>query len=131
MVSFELSKEIEKYILRLITSVGQRKKSESPWEIEPQTFGFPKVHLLNTEVHNEEELRIEHNFIWRLFLPDGSAVSDVGCSVWGAMVSGSMGGEGGLEPNRYQKPSTDPKLVESFWMYRNSLKDLPSNVTKM
>ena len=67
MVSFELSKEIEKYILRLITSVGQRKKSESPWEIEPQTFGFPKVHLLNTEVHNEEESRIEHNFIWRLF----------------------------------------------------------------
>ena len=30
MVSFELSKEIEKYILRLITNVGQRKKSESP-----------------------------------------------------------------------------------------------------
>ena len=30
MVSFELSKEIEKYIFRLITSVGQRKKSESP-----------------------------------------------------------------------------------------------------
>ena len=116
MVSFELSKEIEKDVFCLVTSVEQRKKSESPWGIERQTFGFPKVHLLNTEVHNEEELRIEHNFIWRLFLPDGSAVSDVGCSVWGAMVSGSMGGEGGLEPNRYQKPSTDPKLVESFWM---------------
>ena len=26
-----------------------------------------KVHLVNTEVHNEGELRIEHNFIWRLF----------------------------------------------------------------
>ena len=30
MVSFELSKEIEKYVFRLITSVGQREKSESP-----------------------------------------------------------------------------------------------------
>ena len=29
MISFELNKEIEKYILRLITNVGQRKKSES------------------------------------------------------------------------------------------------------
>ena len=32
MVSFELSKEMEKDVLCLVTSVGQRKKnSESPW----------------------------------------------------------------------------------------------------
>ena len=30
MVSFELGKEIEKDVFRLVTSVGQRKKSESP-----------------------------------------------------------------------------------------------------
>ena len=40
MVSFELGKEIEKDVFRLVTSVGQRKNSESPGGIEPQTFGF-------------------------------------------------------------------------------------------
>ena len=30
----------EKRFFRLITSVGQRKNSESPRGIEPQTFGF-------------------------------------------------------------------------------------------
>ena len=30
MVSFELGKEIEIYVFRLTTSVGQRKNSESP-----------------------------------------------------------------------------------------------------
>ena len=30
---------------RLVTSVGQRKNSESPWGIEPQTFGFPTLML--------------------------------------------------------------------------------------
>ena len=40
MVCFELGKEIEKYVFRLVTSVGQRENSESPRGIEPQTFGF-------------------------------------------------------------------------------------------
>ena len=40
MVSFELGKEIQKDVLRLVTSVGQRKNSESRLRIEPQTFGF-------------------------------------------------------------------------------------------
>ena len=40
MVSFELGKELRKMFFRLFTSVGQRKNSESPREIEPQTFGF-------------------------------------------------------------------------------------------
>ena len=30
MVSFEFSKEIEKHVFRLVTSVGERKNSESP-----------------------------------------------------------------------------------------------------
>ena len=40
MISFKFGKEIEKDVFRLVTSVGQRKKSEFPWVIEPQTFGF-------------------------------------------------------------------------------------------
>ena len=40
MVSFELGKEIEEDIFRLITSVGQIKNSGSPRGKEPQTFGF-------------------------------------------------------------------------------------------
>ena len=30
MISFELGKEIENDVFRLVTSVGQKKKSESP-----------------------------------------------------------------------------------------------------
>ena len=37
MVSFKLGKDIEKDVFRLVTSVGQRKISESPGGIEPQT----------------------------------------------------------------------------------------------
>ena len=40
MVSFELGKEIEKDVFRIVTSVRQRKNSESPRGIEPQIFGF-------------------------------------------------------------------------------------------
>ena len=32
--------EDKKIFFRLVTSVGQRKNSESPLGIEPQTFGF-------------------------------------------------------------------------------------------
>ena len=38
--SFQLGKEIEKDVFHLVTSVGQRKNSESPGGIEPLTFGF-------------------------------------------------------------------------------------------
>ena len=34
------NKGIERCFFHLVTSVGQRKNSESPWGIEPQTFGF-------------------------------------------------------------------------------------------
>ena len=37
MVSFGLGKEIEKDFFCLVTSVGQRKNSESLWGIKPQT----------------------------------------------------------------------------------------------
>ena len=40
MVSFELGKETEKDVFLHVTSVGKRNTSESPWGIEPQTFGF-------------------------------------------------------------------------------------------
>ena len=46
MVSFELGKEIEKDVFRLVKSVGQRKDSECPCGIEPQTFGFRAPMLL-------------------------------------------------------------------------------------
>ena len=39
-VSFNFGKEIQKDVCRLVTSVGYRKNSESPWGNEPQTFGF-------------------------------------------------------------------------------------------
>ena len=37
MISFELGKEIEKNVFRLVTSLGQKKKSEFPWgtQVEP------------------------------------------------------------------------------------------------
>ena len=38
MVSFDLGEEIKKGVFRLVTSVGQRKRSSCG--IEPQTFGF-------------------------------------------------------------------------------------------
>ena len=40
LVSFELGKEIEKDVFLLVTSEGKRITFESPWGIEPQTFGF-------------------------------------------------------------------------------------------
>ena len=43
---FELIEETGKDVLGLFTSVGQRKNSESPQGIEPQTFRFlaPKLY---------------------------------------------------------------------------------------
>ena len=40
MVSFELGKEIEKYVFRPVMSVRHRKNSECPGGFEPQTCGF-------------------------------------------------------------------------------------------
>ena len=50
MVGF---KEIEKDFFRLATSVERRKNSESPWRIEPQTFGFrAKTLSIDIDVKN-------------------------------------------------------------------------------
>ena len=40
MVSFELGKEIEKYVFRPVMSVRHRKNCECPGGFEPQTCGF-------------------------------------------------------------------------------------------
>ena len=40
MVSFELGKEIEKDVFRLVTNVGQRKNSESPGSIPHKDSEF-------------------------------------------------------------------------------------------
>ena len=40
MVSFELSKEMKKDVFPLVKNMGQKKHSESPCGIKPQTFGF-------------------------------------------------------------------------------------------
>ena len=46
MVSFELGKEIEEDVFRLVTSVGQRKNSESPREIETSDLRIPRFDIL-------------------------------------------------------------------------------------
>ena len=46
MMSFKLSKEIEKDVFHLFTSVVQKKNSESPSGIKPQAFGFCTLMLL-------------------------------------------------------------------------------------
>ena len=53
MLSFELSKEIEKDIFCLIPSVGQRKNSESQWESNLRTSDST-FHILHTaRISNE------------------------------------------------------------------------------
>ena len=46
IVSFELGKGTEKHVFRLVTSVGQRKISESPCGIKPQT-SFDLFHSIH------------------------------------------------------------------------------------
>ena len=59
MASFELGKEKEKDFFRHFTSMGERKNSESPWGIKPQTFGFrarmPYHWATETKVSAESE----------------------------------------------------------------------------
>ena len=45
-VSFNFGKEIQKDVCRLVTSVGYRKHSESPWGNEPQAFWIPRSDVL-------------------------------------------------------------------------------------
>ena len=68
MVSFELGKEIEKDVFCLVTSVGQRKKAEYPWGIEPQTFGFcaPMLYRWATERRSTESEGLRFDSSWGL-----------------------------------------------------------------
>ena len=55
MESFELGKELEKDVFRLVTRVRHIKYSKSPWGIEPQTFGFcaPMLYYWATDTVSE------------------------------------------------------------------------------
>ena len=64
MVSFGLRKEIEKDFFCLVTSVGQRKNSESPWGIEPQTFRFHALMLYHWTTETPWWARSNIKFIW-------------------------------------------------------------------
>ena len=50
--NYDKREKKEKRFFRLVTSVGQRKNSESPRGIEPQTFGFrsPMLYCITRNV---------------------------------------------------------------------------------
>ena len=57
MISFELGKEIEKDVFSSCHERGTKEKnSESPCEIEPQTFEFraPMLHHWTVRLHGEQ-----------------------------------------------------------------------------
>ena len=83
MVSFELGKEIKKDVFRHVTSVqGQRKNSESPGGIEPQTFGFA-LRCSTSEpqrLHGERGLLRSssfNNYTWKFFDTHGMSSYDI------------------------------------------------------
>ena len=47
MVSFELVKEIEEDVFRFVTSVGQRKNSESPWRKNIFLYFFTELKIFS------------------------------------------------------------------------------------
>ena len=59
-----LCKEIEKDGFCLVMSVGQRKNSESPWGIAPQTFGFLAPMLYHWATETLWWMRSITKFIW-------------------------------------------------------------------
>ena len=63
MVSFKLGKDIKKDVFRLVTSVGQRKNSESPQRIEPLTFGFRALMLYHGATETLRSVRSITKFI--------------------------------------------------------------------
>lgn len=62
MVSFALGKKIEKDVFSLIRSARQKKYSESPRGIEPQTFGFRAP---------------MHSFVIKFMHNSGASITDV------------------------------------------------------
>ena len=61
--------QIEKCGFRLVTSVGQRKNSESSWGIQTHTFGFRAPTLCGSEHRSAESegLRFDSSWVFRLF----------------------------------------------------------------
>ena len=56
--------KIKKDVIRLVTSVGQRKNSESPWGIKPQNFGFRASMLYHWAAETLRRARSITKFIW-------------------------------------------------------------------
>ena len=66
MVSFVLSKKIEKGVFLHVTSMGQRKKSESSWGIKPQTFRFCALMLKHWATETLCWVQPMTKFIWHV-----------------------------------------------------------------
>ena len=67
---------LKKDVFRLVTSVGQRKNSESPWGMEPQTLGFRAPMLYHWAIKTLQWARFITKFIWHAsYILLGSAVS--------------------------------------------------------
>ena len=112
MVSFKLGKDIKKDVFRLVTSVGQRKNSESPWGIEPQTFGFRAPMLYHWATETPRWARSITKFIWH------ASCILLGSAVWFLMRA----------QNFFFVPRSllDEKHL-SLFLYR--AQNLPSNIT--
>ena len=57
---------LEKDIFRVVTSMGQRKNSESPWGIKPQNFGFCTPMLYHWATETLWLVRSTMKFIWHI-----------------------------------------------------------------
>ena len=72
--------QIEKCGFRLVTSVGQRKNSESSWGIQPQTFGFRAPTLCGSDVEHRsaesEGLRFDSSWVFKVFFFDPRSWQD-------------------------------------------------------
>ena len=71
---------LEKDVFRLVTSVGQRKNSESPWRIKPQTFRFRAQMLYHWATATPRWAKSIARFIWHAScILLGSAMSMASC----------------------------------------------------
>ena len=72
--------QIEKCGFRLVTSVGQRKNSESSWGIQPQTFGFRAPTPCGSDVEHRsaesEGLRFDSSWVFKVFFFDPRSWQD-------------------------------------------------------
>ena len=96
MVSFELGEEIGKDVFRLLTSVEQRKTSESARGIEPHIFGF---HLRASEHEipwsGVRFLMETQNFFY-FFFPARDKTNNVFLDITFTLKTGNADGRQGL-----------------------------------